>query len=134
MIIRNLTPHALQLLAEQEGGPVAGSVGFGRAARRAQFRLVAELPSEGVARVATRIGRAGTIEVNGEQIPVTVTVFGEVQDLPEPAESVRLVISKITADAARAGGRSADDLLIVGESVRDAEGKILGVTGFGRVV
>lgn len=133
-IIRNLTPHALQLLTEQEGGPIVGSVGFGRAARQSSFRLVAELVSEGVARAATHSEAAGAIEMNGEQFPVTATVFGEVQDLPEARPDVRLVVSKITADAATAGGRSTDDLLVVGEAVRDAEGKILGVTSFGCVV
>ena len=95
--------------------------------------LVAELPSEGVARAATSSVPSGMVEVNGEEVPVTKTGFGEVQDLPEPQVGVLLVVSKITADAASAGGRPVDDLLIVGEAVRDEAGKILGVTGFGRL-
>jgi len=91
------------------------------------------LPSEGVARAATSSESAGRVLVNGHSVPVTRTVFGEVQDLPEPNKDVMLVVSKITADAALAGGRITDDLLIVGDAVRDPGGAILGVIGFGLV-
>ncbi|MGB4761849.1 MAG: hypothetical protein WBP12_00665 [Candidatus Saccharimonas sp.] len=131
--IINLTPHVLVLLVEDAAGEVVGSVGFGRGARTARFRVIAELPSEGVARAATSVRPAGTVEVSGHVVSVTRTVFGEVQDLPEPQGGVRLVISLITANAAAAAGRTTDDLLVVGESVRDEGGKIIGVTGFGAV-
>ena len=131
--IVNLTPHALVLLVEDPAGEVAGSVGFGRAARAAQFRTVAELASEGVARATTSVESAGTVEVNGQTMTVTKTVFGGTGDLPAPVEGVRLVVSLITASAAQAEGRSTDDLLVVGEAVRDEGGRIIGVTGFGAV-
>jgi hypothetical protein len=132
--IVNLTPHAIAVLVEDANGSVEGSVGFGRAARPGTFRLVAELPSEGVARATTSSVPAGSVEVNGVSIPVTKTVFGEVADLPEPANGVQLVVSMVTANAAAACGRSTDDLLIVGETVRDGGGNIIGTTGFGIVV
>ena len=131
--IVNLTPHALVLLAEDPAGEVAGSVGFGRGARQAQFRVVAELASEGVARATTSVEAAGTVEVNGQSVPVTKTVFGGTGDLPAPADGVRLVVSLITASAAQAEGRPTNDLLVVGEAVRDDAGRIIGVTGFGAV-
>ena len=131
--IKNLTPHALVLFAEDPAGTVVGSIGFGRAARPTQFRPVAELPSEGVARATTAVETMGSVEVNGEQLPVTKTVFGGTADLPAPAEGVRLVVSLITANAAQAEGRSTDDLLVVGDVVRDAGGRIIGTTGFGAV-
>jgi hypothetical protein len=131
--IVNLTPHAVQILAEDTTGELVGSVGFGRAARQAQFRQLAELPSVGVARATTTVEQAGTVEVGGHIVPVTKTVFGGVQDLPEPDGETTFVVSLITASAAQAGGRTTDDLLIVGEAVRDSGGQILGVTGFGRV-
>jgi len=131
--VLNLTPHAVVLLVEDENGPIAGSLGFGRAVRQGTFRQVAELPSEGVARAATTTQAAGSVEMDGIEFPVTKTVFGEVQDLPEPVDGVKLVISLVTANAAAAAGRTTDDLLIVGETVRDAEGRIIGATGFGAV-
>lgn len=133
MTIVNLTPHSLVLLAEDEKGSIAGAVGFGRGARQAKFRLVAELASEGVARATTSVESAGTIEVAGASVPVTKTVFGGTGDLPAPTEGMRLVVSLITASAANAEGRTTDDLLVVGEAVRDEDGKIIGVTGFGAV-
>ena len=60
-------------------------------------------------------------------------IFGGTGDLPAPVEGVRLVVSLITASAAQAEGRSTDDLLVVGEAVRDEGGRIIGVTGFGAV-
>ena len=133
MTIKNLTPHALVLLAEDPAGEITGSVGFGRGAREARFRTVAELTTEGVARATTSVEAVGTVEVNGQTVPVTKTIFGGTGDLPAPAEGVRLVVSLITASAAQAEGRSTDDLLVVGEAVRDEGGRIIGVTGFGAV-
>ena len=132
-IIKNLTPHPLVMLAEEKNGDIEGSLGFGRATRPANFRLAAELPSEGVARAATSTVAAGEVRVTGVSFPVTRTVFGEVVDLPEVEEDTLLVVSLITANAAVAGGRTADDLLVVGETVRDEGGRIIGCTGFGRV-
>ena len=43
------------------------------------------------------------------------------------------VVSLLTAQAAKAGGRLTDDLLVVGETVRDADGKIIGCLGLGRI-
>ena len=132
-VIRNLTPHALVLLTEDSAGEVAGSVGFGRAARETSFRIVAELASEGVARATTSVEEVGTVEVDGELLPVTKTVYGGTADLPAPANGMRLVVSLITANADAAEGRPTDDLLVIGEAVRDAGGRIIGTTGFGAV-
>lgn len=133
MTIKNLTPHALVLLAEDPAGEIAGSVGFGRGARTGQFRIVAELASEGVARATTSVEAVGTVEVNGQTVPVTKTIFGGTGDLPAPADGIKLVVSLITTSAAAAEGRNTDDLLVVGEAVRDKDGRIIGTTGFGAV-
>jgi hypothetical protein len=131
--IKNLTPHALVLLLEDPNGEVAGSVGFGRSARPATFRVVAELASEGVARAVTTTETVGQVELAGEQFPVTRTTFGSPQDLPEPDGETTFVVSLVTAQAAQAAGRTVDDLMIVGETVRGAGGNIVGATGFGRL-
>ncbi len=133
MTIINATPHSLVLLAEDEAGAIAGVVGFGRG-RSATFRQVAELaPSGLVPRAATSKLALEPVEVDGAMIPVDRTAYGEVQNLPEPDGETTYVVSLLTAQAAAAGGRPTDDLLVVGEAVRDMDGKIIGCTGFGRI-
>ncbi len=135
-IIRNLTPHTVVLLVEdEEKGTEEGQLGFGRATKLATFRRVAELPSVGVARATSFSSPAGTIfpEEADDEISLTRTVFGEVEGLPDPTITVRLLVSLVTANAAAAGGRTTDDLLIVGETVRNEEGQIIGCVGFGVV-
>lgn len=133
MSIINLTPHTITVLREEEGGSVSGVIGFGRGAREAQFRQLAELPSAGVARAATRKEATGSVWIGGEEIPVERTVYGQVEDLPALDGETTYVVSLITAQAALAGGRTTDDLLVVGEAVRDSAGQIIGCTGFGRL-
>lgn len=108
-IIRNLTPHAATVMSNDG-------------------EVVATFPSEGVARAAQADVQVG--EING--IPIVKTTFGEVVDLPAPEEGVYLIISIITLNAARAGGRSTDDLLITSGPVRDDSGRIIGCKALGR--
>ena len=131
--IVNLTPHSIVLLVEDPAGNLAGSVGFGRGARPGQFRIVEDLPSEGVARAVTSTETVGEVEVAGEKFPVTRTTFGTPDGVPAPQWKRMYVLSLITAQAAAAAGRPTDDLLTVGETVRDSEGVIIGCTGFGRL-
>lgn len=109
-MIRNLTPHTVTIV--DENGDVA-----------------LELPSEGVARAAQTDVPAG--EVDG--IPVVRTTFGNPDGLPEAEEGVFLVVSVITANAARAAGRGTEDLLLTSNPVRDAEGRIVGCRALARV-
>lgn len=114
MKLVNLTPHALVLVSED------GNV-------------LATIPSSGVARAQQTDEPVGTLEVAGHAVTVVKTVFGETVDLPEPAEQVAYVVSIITANAARAQGRSTDDLLITSGLVRDGQGRIIGCTRLARV-
>ena len=107
--IVNLTPHA---------ATVIGNDG----------EVVATFPSAGIARAAQTDVKVG--EING--IPIVETTFGEVVDLPEPQEGVMLIVSIITLNAARAGGRPTDDLLITSGPVRDDSGRIIGCKALGR--
>ena len=134
MSIINLTPHVITVLVEDdENGETEGAVGFGRGAREGRFRAVAKLPSAGVARAATRKVAAGSMLLGGEEIPIERTAYGEVQDLPRCDGETMYVVSLITAQAAQQGGRTTDDLLVVGEAVRNADGQIIGAIGFGRL-
>lgn len=110
MRIRNLTPHPVTMLL-----PDSGAVCF---------------PSVGIARAEQTIVPAGTI---GGIYPVAQVSFGEPVGLPDPEEGTYLIVSSITASAARESGRSLDDLLLVTDTVRDEEGRIVGCRSFAYV-
>lgn len=91
--------------------------------------VIARYPSAGAARVSQTDEAAG--ELSG--VPLVRTVFGEVENLPDPQDGVMLVVSAITATAAKASGRRTDDLLLPANPVRDAQGRIIGCRAFALV-
>lgn len=98
----NLTPHALNV--------------------KLKNNEVFVIPADGrVARVSTTQKEAD--ELNN--IAIYETYFGEVIDLPEPAENTFYIVSKITQDACP----HRDDLLSPGNLIRDDEGNIVGCEG-----
>lgn len=109
-MIRNLTPHCIVMVDEN------GAV-------------VREYKSEGIARATQSNIQVG--EVDG--IPLMETSFGETIDLPEYQPDVYLIVSIITANAAKANGRRVDDLLITTDTVRDETGRIIGCKAFARI-
>ena len=108
--IINLIPHAVNIVAED------GTV-------KAAF------PSEGIARASQVAEHAGELE----GIELVTMKFGATQDLPAPQEGVYYIVSVITANAAKAEGRGADDLVITADPVRDADGRIIGCKRFALV-
>jgi hypothetical protein len=113
MELVNLTPHALTIV-DGDGN------------------IVATIPSSGVARARQTDRQVGEVEVGGVTVPVFETVFGETDGLPEPVEGVAYIVSIITLNAARAQGRTTDDLLLSSGLVRDDAGAIIGCKGFAR--
>lgn len=109
-MIKNLTPHCIVMVDEN------GAV-------------VREYKSEGIARATQSNIQVG--EVDG--IPLMETSFGETIDLPEYQDDVYLIVSIITANAAKANGRMVDDLLITTDTVRDETGRIIGCKAFARI-
>lgn len=105
--IVNLTPHTVNILAEDG-------------------TIKAEYPSEGNARAFQIAEHAGELE----GIELVTMKFGETQNLPAPQEGVYYIVSAITANAAKAEGRGADDLVITADPVRDADGRIIGCKRF----
>lgn len=105
----NLTPHALTLV---------GADGDGE-------NVVYE-PSGTLARVSVKTETIG--ELNG--FPVTRSVFGEVEGLPEPKEGTIYIVSSLVAGRVPAERK---DVFIPNESVRDDKGRIIGCRSFGRV-
>lgn len=113
--IRNLTPHSVTLIGS--GGDI-----------------ILSLPPEGiVARATQEDAHASWIEVQGKRVEVVTTKFGCPTDLPRQQEGVLLVVSFITAQAAKAAGRQTHDLLVVSDLVRDGSGSIVGCRKFATV-
>lgn len=102
----NLTPHDINLFRGDE--------------------LVETVKSSGVARVSVRSEIIG--EING--YPISKNFYGEIIGLPEPQPGVFYVVSALVAQAA-AGRRT--DLLVVNDTVRDKDGRIIGCRGFARI-
>lgn len=105
MNIINLTPHAINFITE------AGTTTI--------------QPSGTIARLSTKTVVTG--EING--IPVTETVFGDIENLPAPETDTIYIVSSLIA------GRCKDrnDIFIPNESVRDGQGNIIGCKSLGRI-
>lgn len=105
--ILNLTPHSISFVDEN------GNV----------IRIVE--PSGDVARLATRTVVTGEYD----SIPITETVYGEIQGLPDPIDDTIFIVSSLVAQ--RVPER--DDVFIPNESVRDDAGRIIGCRSLGRI-
>lgn len=104
--IVNLTPHTINFVLE-DGSTKA-------------------IPSSGtIARVSVQNLPNG--EILG--IPVTQTVYGEVENLPEPTDGTIYIVSSLVAQRCH----DRDDVFIPNEPVRDEEGRITGCRSLGRV-
>ena len=113
MVLRNYTPHPLVLYSGGE--------------------IVATLPNSGNARVKTDLKPCAPIAHGGALWPTVATTFGEIEDLPAPQEGVFLVVSSLTAKAAKREGRTVDDLLTPAALVRDDAGHVIGCRALSRV-
>ena len=83
------------------------------------------IESSGVARCTQSDREVGTFA----GLPVVVTTFGAVIDLPAPAEGTAYVVSSITAQACK--GRM--DVFVPSRPIRDAQGRITGCGALGRI-
>ena len=104
MNLVNLTPHALNIFDE------AG-----------ENQLVTVAPSGTVARCAVNSTKVG--EVDG--VSLFTSVFGEVEDLPEPVEGTIYVVSMLVRSALT--GRK--DLASPGDLIRNEAGQPVGCKG-----
>lgn len=106
-VIVNLTPHEIHLYRGDE--------------------LVEKIKSSGIARVAVRSEIIG--EING--FPISKNFYGEIIGLPDPQPETFYVVSALVAQAA--AGLKRTDLLVVNDTVRDKDGRIVGCRGFARI-
>lgn len=120
----NLTPHAINLYKLEDCAEITQG-NYKTLILKEGVSPMMVLPSEGVARATQTKKQIDTIE----GIPVNATVYGDVEGLPEPSQGTFYVVSALTAQAAK----NRSDLLIVDSTVRDADGKIVGCTAFGRI-
>ena len=82
-------------------------------------------PSGTVARVSCRTVTTG--EIMG--IPVTETVYGTVEGLPEFQNGIVYIVSALVAQHCK----DRNDVFIPNESVRDDKGRIIGCKSLGRI-
>lgn len=81
-------------------------------------------------------GRRGTYAAPNESIvsiPTSTTRYTGLVDLPAPEPGVYLIVSMVIPPVATQFGRWTGDLLVPGEQVRDAAGRIVGCRSLQRV-
>jgi hypothetical protein len=71
--------------------------------------------------------------LGGVLVPTVETVYGKLEDCPSPEEGVVLIVSFITAKAAKDTGRTTSDLRVPGKGVRDERGVIHGAIGTAQI-
>ena len=103
MAIFNLTPHKVNIV-DEEGN------------------VIKTFESRGVARATQKDVEVGMLE----GIPIIESTFGKIVGLLEPSEGVFYIVSALTAKAASLSGRSTEDLLLTGKTVRNDDGQIIG--------
>lgn len=103
MIVRNLTPHPVNVIGESTiTYPVDG-------------------PAPRVAMGSAE--RPAIVDQDGNEIPITITwTEEEVTDLPEARDGVLLIVSRMVTDAAP----DRADLVCPDGIVRDSAGRIIG--------
>ena len=107
MQIINLTPHSINFL-DADNRPVLTVEPSGTVARAKQTRTL-----------------CGHIA----GIPMNQCAYGQVQGLPEPAKETIYVVSSITAQACP----EREDVYIVDDSVRNEDGRIIGVRALAHI-
>lgn len=110
MRIINLTPHAINLMAEDNS-------------------IIAVFESQGVARTVSSRVAIDTVDINGASIAINRTTFGAVDNLPAPAADTLYVVSALTAKAAP----DRQDLIAPDDTVRDDAGRIIGCRAFAKL-
>jgi len=117
--IINRTPHDIVIL------PTSGT------ASDAPILRLPAAPRGEVARVEQTTNNVDGLvaTVDGAVVPIGRAEWGAVVGLPAPQPGVLHVVSVVVVEAAVDSGRDAWDLLVPGDQVRDAGGRIVGCRG-----
>ena len=105
--IINLTPHEIIVFNEAD-------------------EVICKIASSGVARAESRIIQNGDLA----GIPIKKIDFGRPTNLPDFKPGTWIIVSRATAEAAKAAGRDTSDLLLTVDTIRDENGRIIGCRGF----
>ena len=130
MKLRNLTPHKICLYRVQD--TVLGT-DDNQYHPNTGARPFCVLSSEGHARAGQGEDMVSTIDIQGVTVPVFAKTYGAPVGLPAPECGTLLIVSTLTAQAAKRAGRDTSNLLVPAHLVRDKEGRILGCQGFARI-
>lgn len=76
----------------------------------------------------------GTVNIDGFDIDVNVTEFGNINYVPEKISDTIYIVSEIAASAINQVDSTRDDIFIVDDIIRDNEGKIKGCRALARRV
>lgn len=101
--IKNFTPHDIHVVGEDG-------------------KVIATFPSEGLIRLSQTTEQIGSVVVEGVEIPLTSTNFGEAQGLPEKREDTIYIVSSLVCQAYP----DRRDFYIPDQLVRDEQGRIIG--------
>ena len=96
--IKNCTPHTVTIIKGKEN--------------------IIYMPIYPTPRLSTETIKVGEID----DIPITYTDFGEVQDLPDAVQGTYLIVSRMVLSALP----NRSDLLVPNELVRNDKGQIIG--------
>jgi hypothetical protein len=102
--ILNFTPHDINIVGEDN-------------------TVVSTIPSTGLIRLKSATERVAVLE----GVPISKTVFGEPEGLPEQETSVFYIVSQLVKTALP----NRSDLLVPAELVRDDQGNIIGCKSLG---
>jgi hypothetical protein len=134
LILYNLTPHHIVILAEDPQGKLVGTTGNGPSAEYRRYRIVAKIPpSDSAARVVKENKELGSLQIKGTKIRIFRRSYRDIINLPEPKEGVFYFVSAFTAHVAAQKGRPTHDLLFASELVKNRKGKIIGITSFSQL-
>lgn len=103
--IVNLTPHDINIVTEN------GNI---------------NIPTSGII-ARCSVNRETVDFING--IPINRTVFGKVENLPEPQENTIYIVSSLVGQAAS----DRTDVFIPDDVVRDEQGKIIGCKALAKI-
>jgi hypothetical protein len=98
-LIKNLTPHTVTII-------------------KSTGEQIIYMPTGVIPRLSTKTIQVGAVD----GIPITSTVFGDVQDMPDAVQDVYLIVSRMVLSALP----NRSDLLVPNELVRSDKGMIIG--------
>lgn len=102
--IINCTPHTINIMDNDNN-------------------IILSIPASGtLIRVSQTTTDAGSINVNGVEIPVTDNTYGDIVGLPPQQDDTILIVSAKVIDACK----TRTDLALVNQAVRDDKGRIIG--------